>query len=94
MAVGPSTVDLRMAEALISKWSSEFDALICPPVMLGSSFHHHRNENGVLVRCYHKCKSTLGVGFWLGLTFSFPFEHALWHYVWPFKVFASFMGLD
>ena len=61
--------------------------------------HFHKDEHGVLVKCYHECKTRLtDVGFWVGLvagtTFSFPFEHWLYTYVWPFKLLSKSMGLD
>ena len=56
--------------------------------------HYHRNNQGILVRCYHQCRnSLLSVSFWLGVTLSFPLEHVLWEKVWPFKALAVWMGL-
>ena len=58
------------------------------------SYHFHKDENGFLVKCYHKTRNTLASGaFWLGLTISFPFEHFLWEKVWPFTVITKFLGL-
>lgn len=57
--------------------------------------HTHVDENGFIVRCYHKTRSTLfSPAFWFGVTMSFPIEHWLWHSVWPFNVIAKMMGLD
>lgn len=47
--------------------------------------HLHKDENGVLVKCYHETKSLLtSVNFWIGVSISFPLEHFLWYKVWPF----------
>lgn len=56
--------------------------------------HTHKNEYGVLVKCYHKCKSILfEPAFWIGMTISFPFEHFLWTKVPVFKHITALMGL-
>lgn len=58
------------------------------------SAHFHKDENGLLVRCYHKSKDILLSGsFWVGVTLSFPIEHFLWERVWPFRVISEWMGL-
>lgn len=56
--------------------------------------HHHRTHNGVIVDCYHKCKSVLkDYGFWVGMTIGFPIEHFLYEKVFPFTLVTEFMGL-
>jgi hypothetical protein len=56
--------------------------------------HTHVDENGLIVKCYHKSKSALlSGGFWLGLTLGFPIEHFLWEKVWPFKLLTQYLGL-
>ena len=57
--------------------------------------HHHPNEHGVLVRCYHQCKKAglTNTGFWIGMTLGFPIEHLLWTKVWPFTLVAHWFGL-
>jgi hypothetical protein len=56
--------------------------------------HTHVDENGLMVKCYHKSKSALlSGGFWLGLTLGFPLEHFLWEKVWPFKLLTQYLGL-
>lgn len=65
------------------------------PAAGGETPHFHRDERGVLVRCYHKSRAVLSQpGFWLGTTLSFPLEHVLWEKVWPFKLLLPFLGLD
>lgn len=57
-------------------------------------FHFHLNEEGVLVKCYHGTKNLLSdYRFWIGVTISFPLEHALWTKVWPFYYLAESLGL-
>jgi len=47
--------------------------------------HTHKDELGILHKCYHKCRSTiLSPGFWIGMTLGYPFEHILWEKVPPF----------
>ncbi len=55
--------------------------------------HVHRDSNGLLHRCYHKCRSIFTWQFFAGLTLSFPIEHALWTKVTPFVQIAEFLGL-
>lgn len=56
--------------------------------------HFHKDEQGQLVKCYHKTRAVLSdYGFWLGVTVSFPLEHWLWHSVPPFKYIAEWVGL-
>lgn len=56
--------------------------------------HYHKNEQGLLVRCYHNGKSVLCSGaFWIGVTISFPIEHLLWTKVPPFSWFSAWVGL-
>jgi len=55
--------------------------------------HEHVNEDGILIKCYHQCKSVLDWRFFLGVTVSFPFEHFLYEKVWPFNLITHWMGL-
>lgn len=55
--------------------------------------HVHRDNNGFLHRCYHKCRSIFTWQFFAGLTLSFPIEHALWTKVTPFVQVAEWLGL-
>lgn len=55
--------------------------------------HVHRDSDGFLHRCYHKCRSIFTWQFFAGLTLSFPIEHALWTKVTPFVQIAEFLGL-
>jgi hypothetical protein len=48
--------------------------------------HYHKDEHGVLVKCYHKCRNVLtDYAFWIGITVSYPLEHFLWERVPPFS---------
>lgn len=58
-----------------------------------SKVHYHKDADGFLHRCMHKCRSLFTWQFFLGITLSFPFEHLLWTKVWPFYVVAEFFGL-
>jgi hypothetical protein len=55
--------------------------------------HTHKNERGVMVQCYHKCKSMFSFQFIAGVTLSFPVEHFLYERVWPFTLITKWMGL-
>lgn len=56
--------------------------------------HHHFDQQGVLIKCYHECKSLLtDWRFFAGITLSFPLEHFLWEKVWPFSWITAAMGL-
>lgn len=56
--------------------------------------HFHRDDAGLIVRCYHQCRTAvLSWGFWLGVTVSFPLEHLLWEKLWPFNLLTKVMGL-
>lgn len=56
--------------------------------------HLHKDESGLLVKCYHQSKSVLAsFSFWLGLTIGFPLEHALWEHVWPFTLITKLLNL-
>lgn len=55
--------------------------------------HVHRDADGFLHRCYHKCRTIFTWQFFAGLTLSFPIEHALWTKVTPFVQIAEFLGL-
>lgn len=65
-----------------------------PDSMKTDKPHFHRDESGVLVKCYHKCKNVLtDYAFWLGVTLSFPLEHYIWTKLWPFYEIAEWLGL-
>ena len=55
--------------------------------------HYHQDKNGILHRCYHKCRTLFTWQFFVGLTLMFPLEHTLWTKVWPFYEIANFLGL-
>lgn len=56
--------------------------------------HTHVNEQGVWVKCYHRCRTSIASpGFWIGLTLGFPLEHLLWEKAWPFKLLTHWWGL-
>lgn len=56
--------------------------------------HEHTDDLGFVYMCWHKCRpSVTSVGFWLGLTVGFPFEHLLWEKLWPFKLVTAWLGL-
>ena len=63
----------------------------CPSVP-----HTHVTENGVLVKCYHKCRagvvSLLSPRLWLMWTVAFPLEHYIWTKT-PLKAFAHYFGM-
>lgn len=44
--------------------------------------HTHVSEDGLIVRCYHKCATVfdwrLVLGWFIGQTASFPVEHMIW----------------
>lgn len=55
--------------------------------------HVHKDEEGKLVACYHKCVSIARQPeFWILTTFTFPFEHFLWWHVPPFTWLTKLMG--
>ncbi len=54
--------------------------------------HTHVDENGLMVKCYHKT-ALLSGGYLLGLTLGFPIEHFLWEKVWPFRLLTRYLGL-
>jgi hypothetical protein len=57
-------------------------------------YHYHKNEQGLLVKCYHKTKNMLtDYVFWIGLTIGFPIEHFIWEKVYPFTLLTKLMGL-
>lgn len=64
-----------------------------PPTSIAMT-HYHKTEDGLLVKCYHNCRSLLtDWKFALGVTVSFPIEHFLWTKVWPFYELAEVLGL-
>lgn len=57
-------------------------------------YHEHLNEHGVLVKCYHQCRSVMSnPAFWIGITISYPFEHLLWEKVPGFMHVAQLLGM-
>lgn len=59
-----------------------------------SAPHYHRNRAGILVTCYHQCRSLMtDWRFWCGLTLGYPLEHYLWEKVWPFNLLTHFLHL-
>lgn len=60
----------------------------------GTEPHFHADENGVLVKCYHACRTALNDSkFWIGLTIGWPIEHFLYSHVWPFNLVAGLIGV-
>jgi len=58
------------------------------------SDHFHKTEDGVLVKCYHQCRSVItSPAFWFGTTLSFPLEHFIWEKLWPFYLITHWLGL-
>lgn len=56
--------------------------------------HEHVTEDGMIVKCYHKCKSVLAEpAFWIGVTVTFPIEHFLWTKVPGFSHISHWLGL-
>ena len=56
--------------------------------------HMHEDENGLLVKCYHKTRSVLAdYAFWIGVTISFPIEHFIWEKIPGFSHITQWMGL-
>ena len=56
--------------------------------------HFHPDEQGKLVRCYHTCRSLLtDWKFILGVTISYPLEHALWERT-PLRHLLEWIGLS
>jgi hypothetical protein len=61
---------------------------------LDVNYHTHKTEAGVLVRCYHKCRTSMASPrFWIGLTVGFFPEHYLWEKVPPFSLLTKLVGL-
>lgn len=55
--------------------------------------HFHKDENGILVRCYHGARNfVLDYKFWIATTLAFPLEHALWTLT-PLSHIAEWAGL-
>ena len=94
--------DVQTAKQFAQKWASERGGVVVDAETRAkevaerwpSLYHTHKTETGLLVRCYHKSKSTLlSPNFWLGVTLSFPLEHFIWTKVWPFAWITSYFGL-
>ena len=59
-----------------------------------TDLHVHTTPNGSLIQCYHACRNLFtNWKFWLGITATFPFEHALWEKVPPFSYVTQWLGL-
>ncbi len=91
---------LDFGQGRIMVMTSDGPLPLMPPVAKDDYFaaepthiHVHRDNNGFLHRCYHKCRSIFTWQFFAGLTLSFPIEHALWTKVTPFVQIAEFLGL-
>lgn len=66
--------------------------------MTKTNEHFHKDEQGVLRKCYHKCRGALfSWQFWFGSVISqvmgFLPEHALWDKVPPFDYLTHWLGL-
>lgn len=60
----------------------------------GIPFHTHEVKPGLVVRCYHSCRTgILTWSFWLGLTLGFPLEHLLWEKAPGFRLITHWLGL-
>lgn len=57
------------------------------------SAHYHKDEHGFLHKCYHKCRTVFTWQFFIGVTLSFPLEHALWTKVPIFRDLSKLFGL-
>lgn len=59
------------------------------------TMHYHKDEQGFLVRCYHKGR--LGLKTWILAiclaTAVFPIEHYVWTHIPPFTNVAEFLGI-
>ncbi len=60
--------------------------------------HYHKDDAGILVRCYHHSVSVLKQpGFWVGnavtTIIGFPFEHYLYDKVYPFTLITHWLGI-
>lgn len=56
--------------------------------------HYHKDEKGILHRCYHECKQVVTQwGFWIGVTVSFPIEHFIWEKLPGFSHISRMLGL-
>lgn len=60
------------------------------PPLSQTAAHYHKDEWGFLHACYHKAKTNY-VGFFLGVTLSFPIEHYLYEKVWPFTLITKWL---
>lgn len=59
--------------------------------------HTHVTPDGLLVKCYHKCRagvvSLFSWQFWVATTLGFPLEHALWTKIPFLRAIAQWAGL-
>lgn len=56
--------------------------------------HFHKQPDGSLVKCFHKCKAMFrDPTFWIATTISFPLEHFIWEKVWPLSLLTKWLGL-
>lgn len=61
---------------------------------MSEHFHTHKDEKGILHKCYHETKSLLGTWqFWIGTLIAFPLEHFLYEKVPPFTFITHWLGL-
>ena len=82
------------ASCYTSQLANQHNYTVCKPKLLRKKFHTHKDEKGLLVRCYHHSKNTLlSISFWLGVTLSFPLEHFIWTKVWPFAWITGYFHL-
>lgn len=56
-------------------------------------FHYHVCPSGFLHRCYRTSRSIFTWKFFVGITLSFPVEHAIWTKLWPFYKLTELLGL-
>lgn len=54
---------------------------------------HTDPKSGFMHTCLHKCRSIFSWQFFVGMTISFPFEHALWTKVPGFSHIATHFNL-
>ncbi len=83
--------DRAEAASFAVKWATEAGGVLIEDKE--TSYHTHKTEDGLFVRCYHSSKNTLlSFNFWLGVTLSFPLDF-IWTKVWPFAWITSYFGL-
>lgn len=57
--------------------------------------HYHRDERGLLVRCYHKTRLSWKAWVLAGVVamLAYPVEHTIWERVPPFNTVAEWLGI-